>query len=88
MREICIPVLVNEMETAEIEVRVSTGAKTDLFKVESFEWETNHAEGDDRIVQLRNSINEYDTSWELIQIFTPAKKSSRIQVLFRKRRDS
>jgi len=41
-----------------------------------------------RIERLRNAINNYDPAWELIQIYTPAKNSKYIQVLYRKKRAS
>ncbi|NJK97261.1 MAG: hypothetical protein HC905_22250 [Bacteroidales bacterium] len=38
-----------------------------------------------RITRLKNSLENYNKEWELIQIFTPAENSKFIQVLYRKR---
>jgi len=40
-----------------------------------------------RISRLKKAIQNYDKSWELIQIFTPADHASYIQVLYRKKKN-
>ncbi|MDY6800985.1 MAG: hypothetical protein SVU94_07150 [Bacteroidota bacterium] len=66
------------------------------LRVESFPWviddELNGNDDDftrslARIRRLRKAIENYDKSWQLIQIFTPAENSRYIQVLYRKKKD-
>ena len=87
MKEICIPITVKDGETVEVEVRASESKTVDIFKIDSFPWKTKTmSDSADKITQRRNSINNYDENWELLQIFTPAKNTDRIQVLFRKKK--
>jgi len=46
--------------------------------------EQNHATLE-QIAMLRKSLASYNREWELMQIYTPAKGATHIQVLFRKR---
>lgn len=96
MKDLCVPVY--DFRDDEIaEVRLTIGGKkiTYDFRVESFAWDVEDelSRFDDkislslaRIERLRNAINDYDPAWELIQIYTPAKNSKYIQVLYRKKR--
>ncbi len=95
MREICIPIpYLNDKEIADVEVTVAGQKIRYNFRVESFPWETRDefsALTDPlerslaRIYKLKNSIQEYDKSWELIQIFNPDEHSDHIHVLYRKK---
>ena len=97
MREICIPISdFGENEIAEVPLTVGQKKLNYSFRVESFPWEIDESTKIDedsdsqhatleQIMLLRKSLASYDKGWELIQIFTPRKGASHIQVLYRKR---
>jgi hypothetical protein len=96
MKEICIPISnLGEDEIADVTLTIGSRKTSFSFRVESFPWsiDSDHASTDDetlhasldQIAQLRSSISNYDSNWELIQIFTPRAGASHIQVLYRKR---
>jgi hypothetical protein len=97
MREICIPISnFGEDEIAEVTLSVGYRKISYSFRIESFPWDlegTKPEEYDDdryhasieQIMNLRKALTEYDKSWELVQIFTPCKGATHIQVLYRKR---
>jgi len=95
MKGLCVPVSnFGENEIADIQLTIGGTKTTYSFRVESFPWDVEDGPGkfDDnlsmslaRIERLKNAINNYDSDWELIQIFTPADNSKFIQVLYRKR---
>ena len=97
LKDVCIPIPgFGEEEVAELHLKIGDRKISYDFRVESFPWdvedELNNGDDDDvsrslaRIERLRNSINRYDKSWELIQIFNPRKNARYIHVLFRKKR--
>ncbi len=97
MKELCVPVpRFGEQQIAELELRVGEEKVLYNYRVESFPWETEDElseQGDDhiskslkRIYRLKKTIEEYDPSWELIQIFNPSENASHIQVLYRKKK--
>ena len=76
-----------EQQIAEIEVKINGKKRQYNFRVESFRWEP---EGETwgiekRIEHLKELIDGYNRSWELIQIFKPKENSKYIQVLFRQK---
>jgi hypothetical protein len=95
MNELNIPLpLFQDNQVAEVEVTINGKKKKYSFRVESFPW----LEGDDeskpfekisetalKIQKLKESIENYDKDWEIVQIYTPSAGSRYIQVLFRKR---
>ena len=95
MKELCIPVPnLAENEIAEIVLKVGNQNINYQFRVESFLWdvkdELNHADSHvhnslARITRLKDAIENYDKSWELMQIFTPSENAKYIQVLYRKK---
>jgi len=96
LKDICIPLPgFGEEEIAELHLKVGDRKIVYDFRVESFPWDVednlNNGSDDDvsrslaRIERLRNAINKYDKSWELIQIFNPPENAKYIQVLFRKK---
>ena len=95
MGEICIPIpKFKENQIAEVTVTVGGVKKEFHFKVESFQWQTEPVlagehpsleETERRISSLKQSIESYESGWELVQIFTPPSDSKFIQVLFRKK---
>lgn len=97
MREICIPVSdFGENEVAEVTLTIGKKKLNYSYRVESFPWEIDESTNNDQttdsqhatleqIMLLRKSLASYDKGWELIQIFTPSKGASHIQVLYRKR---
>ena len=95
LKDLCIPIPgFGENEVAELHLKVGDRKISYDFRVESFPWDVEDELSDDsddisrslaRISRLRKSIEEYDQSWELIQIFTPAESSKYIQVLYRKK---
>ena len=97
MKELCVPMPhFHDHQVAEVDLKVNGDKITYNFRVESFPWdvedELSNKDSDPvstslaRITRLRNSINNYDKQWELIQIFTPDDRSKHIQVLYRKRK--
>ncbi len=95
MREICIPVpAFGNDQIAEVTLTIDNKKVSYSYRVESFPWrieseiddedEHNHATLE-QIEMLRKSLASYSREWELIQIYTPAKSATHIQVLFRKR---
>jgi hypothetical protein len=95
LKDLCIPILgFSENEVAELHLKVGNRKISYDFRVESFPWDVEdelNGHSDDiskslaRISRLRKSIAEYDKTWELIQIFTPADSAKYIQVLYRKK---
>ena len=96
LKDICIPLPgFGEEEIAELHLQVGDPKIVYDFRVESFHCDvednlTNESDDDvsrslARIERLRNAINKYDKSWELIQIFNPPENAKYIQVLFRKK---
>ncbi len=97
MKEICIPVPgFGEDQIAEVTLRVGDKKVGYNYRVESFPWNLeNRSQPSDvedhehatfeQILELRQQLSSYDKGWELIQIFTPRKGATHIQVLYRKR---
>ena len=96
MKDICVPIPgFGDSERAEITLLIGDNQQKLDYRVVSFPWESdedNNSENDvvsvslARIERLKNAIREYDTHWELIQIFTPCENAKNIQVLYRKRK--
>jgi hypothetical protein len=96
MKEICIPISnLGEDEIADVTLTIG-GRKTCFsFRVESFPWSIDQEQANsdedsihaslEQIAQLRSSISNYDSNWELIQIYTPKAGATHIQVLYRKK---
>jgi len=95
MKELCVPILhFEENENAEILLKIGGKEVQYNFRVVSFEWdvEDDYSNGADelsksltRITRLKKSISNYDSAWELIQIYTPLDDAKFIQVLYRKK---
>ncbi len=77
-----------EQQIAEIEVKINGKKRQYNFRVESFRWEpeTETFTIEQKISRLKTLIDQYDDSWELIQIFKPKEDSKFVQVLFRQRK--
>jgi hypothetical protein len=96
MKEINIPIPdITENETAEVEVNVKGRKLRCNFRVVSFPWEKEDLlqEADDhltlslaRIYRLKKRIENYDSSWELIQIYKPSRNADHIHILYRKKK--
>ena len=96
MREICVPIpFTEDNQVAEVEVKFADRRISVQYRLESFDWDVSNDPDfspDDEITEkllkiykLKKTIAEYDSGWELIQIFTPTENSKFIQVLFRKK---
>ena len=89
MKNVSIP-LSNFMDKqiAEIEVKINGKKRQYNFRVESFQWEPDNETWavEKKIKALKDSLENYDKEWELIQIFRPQENSKYIQVLYRQRR--
>ncbi|RLD79579.1 MAG: hypothetical protein DRJ10_08650 [Bacteroidetes bacterium] len=95
MREINIPLPnISDDEQVEIEVSVDDRKRKYYFRLESIPWEANkknkkndksELSSSERIGILKKAIENYDKSWELIQIFAPLEKSLNIHILYRKK---
>lgn len=93
MREICLPLPeITGDQPVEIEIK-STGKENIIqFRIVSFPFKEKNIQDDisgkttkEHINNLKNIIESYDKSWELLQIFAPLNNSKYIQVLFRKK---
>jgi hypothetical protein len=95
MRQISLPLpRIEDDDVIEIEVKSKKKGNLLCFRIEAFLCEieqNNNSETDkaklsfERISRLKNSIENYDKSWELVQIFAPLKNSKYIKILYRKR---
>jgi len=96
LKDVCIPIPgFGEEEVAELYLKIGDQQISYDFRVESFPWDLeddlNHANDDEskslaRIERLKEAINSYDKSWELIQIFNPPENAKYIHVLFRRKK--
>ena len=77
-----------DQQIAEIEVKINGKKRQYNFRVESFRWEPDDEtwDAEEKIKKLQDCLENYDRSWELIQIFKPGEHSKFIQVLYRQRR--
>ena len=93
MKDVTIPLPhFLEEQIAEVEVKINGKKRKFNFRIESFHWESDPLYEHDpnsqitaKIERLKQNIESYDKSWELIQIFAPAENAKRIQVLFRQK---
>ncbi len=87
MNDICIPIpRLQEQQAAEMEVKISGEKMRFNFRVEVFPWQDDQEmEIEPRISSLKSNIENYDKSWELVQIYNPRPNAKFIQVLFRQR---
>jgi len=95
LKDLCIPIPgFGENEIAELHLKVGDRKMSYDFRVESFPWDVDdelNGDSDEitrslaRISRLKKSIQDYDKSWELIQIYNPPQNAHYIQVLYRKR---
>lgn len=86
MRDLSIPLPdFLDKQIAEIEVKINGKKRQYNFRVESFIWEGENETltVTEKISRLREGINNYNKSWQLIQIFKPEEGSKFVQVLFR-----
>ncbi len=79
-----------DQQIAEIEVKINGKKRQYNFRVESFRWEPDGEiwSVEQKVKRLKESIDNYDSGWELIQIFKPREDSKFVQVLFRQRKVS
>jgi len=92
MREICLPIP-KILENEKIDIKLSIGNQQFIYHIESFNWNSNNiidkknsiTDSLTKILNLKKAIENYDESWELIQIFTPQKNSEWVQVLYRQK---
>ncbi len=96
MRELCIPIPIDiGSELTEVEVKIGKSKLKFQYRLESFPWEIDDKDIEDgitedllKIYKLKKTIADYDSDWELIQIYTPAANANIIQILFRKRQNN
>jgi hypothetical protein len=76
-----------EKQIAEIEVKINGKKRQYNFRVESFRWEPDSEiySVEEKLTKLRKSLDNYDKSWQLIQIFKPAENSKFVQVLYKQK---
>jgi hypothetical protein len=94
MRQISLPLpTIDDAELIEIDVKTEKQNKIVQFRIQSFSWKNDEETSNKksckdisylRILSLKKSIESYDKSWELIQIFAPLENSGFIRVLYRK----
>jgi len=82
-----------EEQIAEVEVKINGKKRKYNFRIESFSWDVNstksessdHDEISSKIENLKQQLDNYNSDWELIQIFTPREDAKNIQILFRQK---
>jgi hypothetical protein len=76
-----------DKQIAEIEVKINGKKRQYNFRIESFRWEPDNEilPVEEKLYKLREGLNNYDKSWQLIQIFKPGEDSKFVQVLFRQK---
>ncbi len=85
MTDICIPIShLGDNQIAEVLVSIGGLQKRHNFKVEAFPWDTA-LPVEERINLLKRMIENYDSDWELVQIYNPGDKDKSIHILFRKK---
>ncbi len=95
MREINIPLPnIEDNEPVVIEVTIGKKNKKLFFRFEPVAIELNqiniklinkNLDSAYRVEELKKVIENYDKSWELIQIFAPLEKTGNIHILYRKK---
>ena len=93
MKDVTIPLAdFLEEQIAEVEVKINGKKRKYSFRIESFPWGSEAVDGQiadasitTKIENLRESIENYDKDWVLVQIFSPAPDAQHIQVLFRQK---
>ncbi len=95
MNQINLPIPhIDNDEPVEVNMLVGKEKKEILFKVVPFVWDEEDELSNEkdstsvslaRISRLKKSIENYDKSWELLQIFAPLENSKFIQILYRKK---
>ena len=84
MNEICIHVpSLDQHHTVEVAVTVDGERQLMNYRVESFDWSAGGHDPSQRIAELRNLIESYDSRWELVQIGVP--DGHLVPVMFRQR---
>ncbi|MGE5797522.1 MAG: hypothetical protein ACM34O_07150 [Ignavibacteria bacterium] len=85
MTDICIPIShLGDNQIAEVLVSIGGIQKSHNFKVEAFPWDTA-SPVENRINLLKRMIENYDSEWQLVQIYNPGDKDRSIHILFRKK---
>lgn len=85
MTDICIPIShLGDNQIAEVLVSIGGLEKKHNFKIEAFPWDTA-LPVEERINILKKMIENYDSSWELVQIYNPGDKDRFIHILFRQK---
>ena len=88
MKEICLPIPhLASGETAEVTITIGNKKSVFNFRIEQFEWQAENEVTNSltRINRLKKAIADYDTSWELLQIFSADENATHVQVLYRKK---
>lgn len=93
MKEICLPIPeITGDQLVEIEIKATGNENIVQFRIVSFPFKQKDDQNfitskttHEQINNLKNIIESYDKSWELLQIFAPLDNSKYIQVLFRKK---
>ena len=86
MKDISIPLPdFLDQQIAEIEVKINGKKRQYNFRIESFRWEPDGVTllVADKVKILRENLEKYDKSWQLIQIFRPDENSKFVHVLYR-----
>ncbi len=78
-----IPTIHGEQEI-EVDVRINGIKKKYQYRIEIFFWEDCQSPKDDRAACIRELVEKYDPSWELVHIGLPTEEF--IPITFRKRK--
>ena len=83
MYSISIPIPSLEADqVVEIEVTINGKARRFNYRVEMYDWK-NGRSIDERVDGLRQFIQEYDSTWQLVEIGSPS--STLVTLMFRQR---
>ncbi len=90
MEDICIPVPdISGGSNAEITVQLPNNGGEVKYRLEAFicgkESGENESSNEEVFRTLKNFVDNYDKSWELIQLFAPIGKEKNVKVLYKLR---
>jgi len=72
-------------DKVEVEVRVNGKRRTYTYRMELFAWEEYAEPQEERAECLKRVINNYDKSWQLIEIGEPSDQE--VSILFERKTD-
>lgn len=86
MKEICIPVTdISKSGKAEVTVRSGDGKQVWRYRIEPF-YLGDGGSVENRIRDFQHQLDNYDPSWELVQVLDTDPTHTHVHVLYREKR--